>query len=188
MAEDPGAREPADGGGGRVTRRAALVGGGVVAAGAVAAGVIIATGDDDDGGGGGGDYPRKRVAGMSDLKAGQPVDFEYPLKGQRSVLLDMGEEVPGGVGDNSGIVAYSVLCQHMGCPVTYRADAKDFLCPCHQSRYDPAREGVVVQGVSQRPLPRVALEIDGDDVYAVGVEGLIYGYRANLDEGGQSAA
>jgi arsenite oxidase small subunit len=186
MAEDPAARQPEDGGGSRVTRRAALVGGGVVAAGAVAAGVIIATGDDDDDGGGG-DYPRKRIAAASDLTAGKPVDFEYPLKGQRSVLLDMGEAVPGGVGDNSSIVAFSVLCQHMGCPVAYRADAKDFLCPCHQSRYDPAREGVVVQGVAQRPLPRVALEVDGGDVFAVGVDGLVYGYRANLDRG-QSAA
>ena len=180
MAEEPGARQPDDGGGGRVTRRAALVGGGVVAAGAVAGGVILAT-DDDDGGGEG--YERKRVAGTGDLKPGQPVDFEYPLKGQQSVLLDMGDAVPGGVGDNSSIVAYSALCQHMGCPVAYRPDTKDFLCPCHQSRYDPAREGVVVQGVSQRPLPRVALEIDGKDIHAVGVEGLIYGYRAN-----QSAA
>ena len=185
MAEEPGARQPDDGGGGRVTRRAALVGGGVVAAGAVAGGVILATNDDDDAGGEG--YERKRVTGTGDLKPGQPVDFDYPLKGQQSVLLDMGEAVPGGIGDKSSIVAYSVLCQHMGCPVAYRPDTKDFLCPCHQSRYDPAREGVVVQGVSQRPLPRVALEIDGNDVFAVGVEGLIYGYRANLDRG-QSAA
>jgi arsenite oxidase small subunit len=183
MAEEPGAHPPADGGGGRVTRRAALVGGGVVAAGAVAAGVIVATGDDDGDGG----YPRKRVAGTADLKPNKPVEFEYPLKGQPSILLDLGEEVPGGVGDDGSIVAYSVLCQHMGCPVGYRSDAKDFLCGCHQSRYDPAREGVVVQGVAQRPLPRVALEVEGEDVFAVGVDGLIYGYRANLDRG-QSAA
>jgi len=158
----------------------------VVAAGAVAAGVIIATNDNDEGGGGG-DYPRKRIAAASDLTGGKPVNFEYPLKGQQSVVLDMGEAVPGGVGDNGSIVAYSVLCQHMGCPVGYREDAKDFLCPCHQSRYDPAREGVVVQGVAQRPLPRVAVEVGGGDVFAVGVDGLIYGYRANLDRG-QSAA
>jgi arsenite oxidase small subunit len=158
----------------------------VVAAGAVAAGVVIAT-SDNGGDGGGEGYPRKRIAGTADLKPGQPVDFEYPLKGQRSVLLDIGEAVPGGVGDNSSIVAYSVLCQHMGCPVAYRAKQKDFLCSCHQSRYDPAREGFVVQGVAQRPLPRIALELDGEDVFAVGVDGLIYGYRANL-ESGKSAA
>jgi arsenite oxidase small subunit len=184
MADQPGPRESDGGRGGRVTRRGLLIGGGAaaVAAGGAAA-VIIATGDDEEGE----DYPRRRVASTRQLRPNQPVRFEYPLRGQQSVLLDLGEEVPGGVGDKSSIVAYSVLCQHMGCPVGYRAEEKDFLCGCHQSRYDPAREGVVVQGVSQRPLPRVALEIDGEDIFAVGVEGLIYGHRSNL-ETGQSAA
>lgn len=175
MADDAG---ESNGGGGGITRRAALIGGGVAVAGGAAAAIVIATGDDDDGGGEG--YPRKTVASVSSVSPGKPVNFEYPSKGQRSVLVDMGDEVPGGVGDNNSIVAFSVLCQHMGCPVAYRDDEKDFLCACHQSRYDPAREGVVIQGVAQRPLPRVALEIDGEDIVAVGVDGLIYGYRSNL--------
>jgi arsenite oxidase small subunit len=41
----------------------------------------------------------------------------------------------------------------------------------------------VIQGVAQAPLPRIELEIDGDDVVAVGVDGLIYGYRENLAPG-----
>jgi hypothetical protein len=46
--------------------------------------------------------------------------------------------------------------------------------------YDPAREGVVVQGVAQRPLPRIALEVDGEDIVATGMSGLIFGFRSNL--------
>jgi arsenite oxidase small subunit len=111
------------------------------------------------------------------------VSFEYPLKGQSSVLVDLGDEVPGGVGDNNSIVAYSVKCQHMGCDVQFVSDGSYLLCPCHQSKYDPAREGNVIQGVAQAPLPRIELEIDGDDVVAVGVDGLIYGYRENLAPG-----
>lgn len=184
MADEAGPPNRKSGRG--ITRRRAVIGGGAAAvAGVGAAAIVIATTDDGDGDGE--DYPRKRVASVAEVAPGKPVNFDYPLKGQQSVLLDMGEEVPGGVGDKSSIVAYSTLCQHMGCPVGYRADQKDFLCACHQSRYDPAREGVVVQGVAQRPLPRVALEIDGEDVLAIGVGGLIYGYRANLDSG-QSAA
>jgi arsenite oxidase small subunit len=184
MADEPGPSNPERRSG--ITRRRAVIGGGAVAvAGGAAAAIVIATSGDGDGEGE--DYPRRRIAGTGELRRNRPVQFEYPLKGQRSVLLDLGEEVPGGVGDNASIVAYSVLCQHMGCPVGYRAAEQDFLCGCHQSRYDPAREGVVVQGVSQRPLPRVALEVDGEDIFAVGVEGLIYGYRSNLDSG-QSAA
>lgn len=99
------------------------------------------------------------------------------------MLLDLGEAVPGGVGENSSLVAYSIVCQHMGCPVGYKKQDKHFMCPCHQTLYDPARGGYVIQGVAQRPLPRVQLEVDGDDIIAVGVEGLIFGYRDNLAPG-----
>ena len=187
MADRPEPRETGGEGGGGVSRGGLLIGGGAaaVAAGGAAA-VIIATDGDDDGGGAAG-YPRKRVGSVSQLRGGEPLRFEYPLKGQQSLALDMEDEVPGGVGDNNSIVAFSILCQHMGCPVGYRAEQRDLLCGCHQSRYDPAREGVVIQGVSHRPLPRVALEIDGDDIYAVGVDGLIYGYRNNLAARGEAA-
>src|ERR687898_1693976 len=181
MDDEAGPPEPERRGG--ITRRQAIIGGGAVAvaAGGTAA-IIIASGDEE-----GEDYPGSRIAWVSELEPNKPVNFEYPLEGEQSVLLDIGEEVPGGVGDNGSIVAYSILCQHMGCPVGYRPAERDFFCGCHQSRYDPAREGVVVQGVAQRPLRRIALEIDGEDIFAVGVDSLIYGYRGNL-ENGQSAA
>jgi arsenite oxidase small subunit len=164
----------------RFTRKQALIAGGagVAVVGGGAAAVAIATrGDGEE------DYPRFAVAKVADLEPNKPVDFEYPLKGQRSVLIDLDEEVPGGVGDKSSIVAYSVLCQHMGCPVPYETKERHFHCPCHQTMYDPAREGYVIQGVAQTPLPRVELEIDGDDVVAVKVNGLIYGFRENLAPG-----
>jgi arsenite oxidase small subunit len=147
--------------------------------GAGAAAVVIATsGDDEDG-----DFPRLTVASVGDLQPNEPISFAYPLEGQSSILVDLGEEVPGGVGDNNSIVAYSVLCQHMGCDVQFVPDGGYLLCPCHQSKYDPAREGNVIQGVAQAPLPRIELEIDGEDIVAVGVNGLIFGYRENLAPG-----
>jgi arsenite oxidase small subunit len=164
----------------RFTRKQVLVAGGVGAAavGGGAAAVVIATRDGD-----GADYPRFTVAKVADVQPNRPVSFEYPLKGQQSILLDLDEEIPGGIGDKNSIVAYSVLCQHMGCPVPYKAEDRQFQCPCHQTKYDPAREGYVIQGVAQEPLPRIVLEIDGDDIVAVGVNGLIYGYRENLAPG-----
>jgi len=32
-------------------------------------------------------------------------------------------------------------------------------------------------------LPQVVLEVEGDAIYAIGVTGLVYGYRDNLDGG-----
>lgn len=166
----------------KITRKQALVAGGVAVAavGGGGAAIAIATRDGDEGGA---DYPRLVVGKVGDLRSNEPVSFAYPLKGQQSVLIDLDEEVPEGVGDKKSIVAYSALCQHMGCPVPFVKEGRYFLCPCHQSKYDPAREGFVVQGVAQSPLPRVLLEVDGDDIVAVGVDGLIYGYRENLAPG-----
>jgi arsenite oxidase small subunit len=128
-------------------------------------------------------YPRHRISSVSALAVGKPVSFQYPLRGQQSVLIDTGRAVPGGVGPNKSIVAYSALCQHMGCPVAYDGTLREFVCPCHQTRYDPERLGSIVLGVATRALPRVLLEVSGGALFAVGVDGLIYGYRTNLAPG-----
>jgi arsenite oxidase small subunit len=128
-------------------------------------------------------YPRLRVISLSRLKVNRAHTFDYPLKGQSNMLLDLGGAVPGGVGSKKSIVAFSSLCQHMGCPVGYDRGRRELVCPCHQSRYDPERLGAIIQGVATRALPRVHLEVRNGAVYAVGVDGLIYGYRTNLAPG-----
>jgi len=128
-------------------------------------------------------YPRLRVASLKGLRVNRPVSFMYPLKDQPNALVDMGHKVPGGVGPKRSIVAFSTLCQHMGCPVVYSRSLREFVCPCHQSRYDAERLSSIVQGVATRALPRVLLQVRNGAVYAVGVDGLIYGYRTNLAPG-----
>jgi arsenite oxidase small subunit len=128
-------------------------------------------------------YPRHRIVALSKLRTNRPVHFNYPLKAQSCVLVDLGDRVPGGVGPRRSIVAYSTLCQHMGCEVGYLRGTREFLCPCHQTRYDPARLGSIIQGVATRALPSVKLQVRGGSVYAVGVDGLVYGYRNNLTPG-----
>jgi hypothetical protein len=51
------------------------------------------------------------------------------------VLIKLGERAYGGVGPDGDIVAYSSLCTHMDCPVSY--SKKRFLCACHYSLFDP---------------------------------------------------
>jgi arsenite oxidase small subunit len=128
-------------------------------------------------------YPRLRVVSLDRLRVNRPVTFDYPLKGQSSVLIDFGHRVPGGAGPKRSIVAYSALCQHMGCPVGYRRKQRELFCPCHQSRYDPERLGSIIQGVAMRPLPKIRLQVRNGAVFAVGVNGLIYGRRSNLAPG-----
>ncbi|HEX2221467.1 MAG TPA: Rieske 2Fe-2S domain-containing protein [Candidatus Limnocylindria bacterium] len=62
-----------------------------------------------------------------------------------------------------GCVAYSKICTHVGCPVgLYRAEARELLCPCHQSTFDVRRGAVPVFGPAARPLPQLPLDVDGE--------------------------
>lgn len=71
-----------------------------------------------------------------------------------------GEKVGWVVG---GIVAYSKLCTHVGCPVgLYQAEAGLLLCPCHQSTFDVLDGARPVFGPAARPLPQLPLDIDDE--------------------------
>ncbi len=128
-------------------------------------------------------YPRRRIASVSNLKQGEPVDFEYPLQGQQSFLVKLGEPAQGGAGPDGDIVAFSYLCTHMGCPLVglYKDEHKILgPCTCHFTTYDLRNNGMVVLGQATQNLTQITLAIEDDDIYATGTMGLIYGFRDNL--------
>lgn len=62
-----------------------------------------------------------------------------------------------------GIVAYSKICTHVGCPVAlYEQHTHHLLCPCHQSTFDLANDCQVIFGPASRPLPQLKIEVDAD--------------------------
>jgi ubiquinol-cytochrome c reductase iron-sulfur subunit len=62
-----------------------------------------------------------------------------------------------------GIVAYSKICTHVGCPVAlYEQRTHHLLCPCHQSTFDVTDECKVVFGPASRPLPQLPIAVDKD--------------------------
>ncbi|WP_084101219.1 ubiquinol-cytochrome c reductase iron-sulfur subunit [Demequina sp. NBRC 110051] len=66
-----------------------------------------------------------------------------------------------------GIVAYSKICTHVGCPVAlYEQQTHHLLCPCHQSTFDVSDGAKVVFGPAKRPLPQLPIAVD-DDGYIV---------------------
>ena len=100
------------------------------------------------------------------------------------MLVDLGRSVPDGIGQAKEHRRLLDLCQHMGCPVEYKPALREFVCPCHQSRYDAERLG------GDHPGRRHAAAAAGSAcrcatgaIWAIGVDGLIYGYRNNLHPG-----
>jgi ubiquinol-cytochrome c reductase iron-sulfur subunit len=57
-----------------------------------------------------------------------------------------------------GIVAYSKICTHVGCPASlYEQTTHHILCPCHQSTFDAPRGAQVIFGPAARPLPQLPI-------------------------------
>lgn len=60
-----------------------------------------------------------------------------------------------------GIVCYSKICTHVGCPISLNErTTHHLLCPCHQSTFDLADSGRVVFGPAARALPQLPLAVD----------------------------
>ena len=131
-------------------------------------------------------YPRVRVGSLAELGEGAAVQFEYPLRRQPNILMKLGRPAAGGIGPDGDVVAFSELCTHMGCPIgtLFQPDHGTLgPCVCHFTTFDLTHRGMVVIGQATENLPQVILELDGDDIFAVGMSGIIYGYRDNLADG-----
>jgi ubiquinol-cytochrome c reductase iron-sulfur subunit len=62
-----------------------------------------------------------------------------------------------------GIVAYSKICTHVGCPVgLYEQQTHHLLCPCHQSTFDVTEDCKVIFGPAHRPLPQLKITVDNE--------------------------
>ncbi len=130
-------------------------------------------------------YPKKLIAKLSELKTDEPVDFNYPDEAaySESMLVKLGREAGGGIGPKKDIVAFSYTCTHQGGPLqeTYKpADKALGPCPLHLTTFDLTRHGMFISGQAYQSLPQVLLELEGDNIYAVGMFGLIYGRYENL--------
>ena len=142
-------------------------------------------------------FPRVKVANASDLAGGRTVTFNYPLDNTPNLLAKLGQKAVGGVGPDGDIVAFSQVCQHLGCiwgyvppggspkcDNSYKAAGPVGYCCCHGSVYDLTSGADVVTGPSPRPQPQVTLEYDGStgDIYATGMgPPTIFGHNTGSD-------
>jgi ubiquinol-cytochrome c reductase iron-sulfur subunit len=84
---------------------------------------------------------------------------------------DLRDQAPDRKGwDVNGIVCYSKICTHVGCPVgLYEHETHHLLCPCHQSTFDVPRNCAVIFGPAARPLPQLKITTD-DEGYLVAAQ------------------
>jgi Rieske Fe-S protein len=59
-----------------------------------------------------------------------------------------------------GVVAYSAVCTHQGCPVNMWSNERNaFVCSCHASIFDPRNGAEVIDGPAPRPLAALGLKL-----------------------------
>lgn len=111
---------------------------------------------------------------FSVIPAGLPDEPHYLEEKAKAVVIlmrldprDLKESEERRGWSYDGIVAYSKVCTHVGCPVAlYEQQTHHLLCPCHQSTFDVADGCRVVFGPAKRPLPQLPITVD-DEGYLV---------------------
>lgn len=104
-------------------------------------------------------YPVKVVARLGDIPVGGVKINSYPNDEHPCFLLHPSDGT---------FVAFSRLCTHAACPIFYRPAEHILVCPCHGGVFSAA-DGSVLGGPPPKPLPRVILELRGQDLTALGM-------------------
>jgi len=126
-------------------------------------------------------YPSNRLANVSDLKLNEPVSVSYPDNDAPGVLLKLGKRVKDGVGPDGDIVGFTTTCPHKGFPLSYNKSDRTMNCPGHYSRFDCEAGGQQIWGQATQNLPQYVLRVDAKgDIYAEGVDELLYGRLSNV--------
>ncbi|CAL9584751.1 cytochrome bc1 complex Rieske iron-sulfur subunit [Streptomyces cellulosae] len=64
---------------------------------------------------------------------------------------------------HEGILAYSKICTHVGCPISlYEQQTHHALCPCHQSTFDLSDGAKVIFGPAGHPLPQLRIGVNDE--------------------------
>lgn len=126
-----------------------------------------------------------------DLPLGGPQQLAYPMDPESKVIRDgsllnqvalvrldpaqLSADTQEYAAD--GVVAYSAICTHQGCPVSmWKADAKALFCSRHAAQFDPKERARVINGPAPRRLPVLPLRtVDGALTAAGGFVGTVGG-------------
>jgi ubiquinol-cytochrome c reductase iron-sulfur subunit len=104
----------------------------------------------------------------ADLPEVQEAQGNLNARGKAAIILvrmqpDEIRAQQGAGWDYQGILAYSKICTHVGCPISlYEQRTHHLLCPCHQSTFDLADAGNVVFGPAARRMPQLPIGVDSE--------------------------
>ena len=96
------------------------------------------------------------IAMESEVTPNTAFPFIDTSTGQQGVLVRL---------ENGEFAAYSAVCTHQACLVTYQPETQRLACPCHGSVFDPARGAAAETGPARLPLPEAEIEVREGSVF-----------------------
>lgn len=108
-----------------------------------------------------------RLGSTSKVEMGTPTLFKTTIQRQTGWIVNE-EEISAYILTDEGrnYVALSNICTHLGCRVRWIEDQSQFFCPCHNAVFD--ENGEVVSGPPPRPLDRIQVKVEEDQIYIQG--------------------
>ena len=107
-------------------------------------------------------------ASPEDLNEVQEAQGNQNARAKASIILvrmrpDEIKSQQGDGWDYQGILAFSKICTHVGCPIAlYQQRQHSLLCPCHQSTFDLSDSGNVIFGPAHRRMPQLPITVDSE--------------------------
>ena len=103
-----------------------------------------------------------KAAVLDALNEGEPTPVAIRVARQDGYTQTVERRVVFLVKSGESVKALSSTCTHLGCRVSWDAEAQQLKCPCHGGVYD--RAGAVISGPPPAPLPTLNTRVDGDQV------------------------
>jgi cytochrome b6-f complex iron-sulfur subunit len=106
-------------------------------------------------------FPGKKITGLHRVCS----IHDLPVGGTRAFVLE-GSSTPYILIhlESGEFRAYEQKCTHLSCAVFYKPGSGKIECPCHNGWFD-AKTGEVIQGPPPRPLPRLEVQVTGNDIF-----------------------
>ena len=98
---------------------------------------------------------KHRVCSINDLPVGGTRAFVLEGSSTPYILIHL---------ESGEFKAYEQKCTHLSCAVFYKPGSGKIECPCHNGWFD-AMTGEVMQGPPPRPLPRLDVQVTGNDIF-----------------------
>lgn len=101
------------------------------------------------------EIPSVCIALTDEIKVGASKLFRFPTDSQPCILIRLAPD---------RYVAFSQSCTHLKCPVHFRADTRELVCPCHEG-YFSAETGEPTAGPPRRALTQFAVTIKDGQIW-----------------------